>query len=448
MDATNRKKVIVVGGGFGGLQATRSLRRADVDVTIIDRRNFHLFQPLLYQVATGGLSPANIAAPIRSMFRRQKSVKVLLGEVVAMDPQKKTVEVHSTEPDKSKTQIKTLSYDWLIVAAGATHSYFGNDQWEEFAPGLKTIEDATEIRRRVLAAFEAAEFELDPKRRDELLTFVVVGGGPTGVELSGAISELSRRTLLNEFRNIKPEDAKVILVEGQDRVLATFAPKLSHKAGESLKQLGVDLRLSAHVTSILRDQVTLKFIADGSETTIATRTVLWAAGVAGAPLGKHLAEATGITLAHGGRVPTQGDLSIDGHPEIFVIGDLASCVGKDSRPLPGVAPVAIQQGSYVGRLIKRQLKGKSNFKPFHYSDKGSLATIGRSNAIADLGYFKFSGFFAWVLWLFIHIATLAKFDNRVLVFLQWAWNYMTFNRAARLITNPDQIGGEIQKLEK
>ena len=447
MSSTNRKKVIIIGGGFGGMQAAKSLKRADVDITIIDRRNFHLFQPLLYQVATGGLSPANIAAPIRAIFRRQKNAMVLLGEVVAVDPLQRTVEVHSTEPGELETQSHTLNYDFLIVAAGATHSYFGNDQWEENAPGLKTIEDATEIRRRVLAAFEAAEVEPDSKRRDELLTFVVVGGGPTGVELSGAISELSRHTLLHDFRNINPEHAKVILVEGHDRVLATFAPKLSLKAEASLKKLGVDMRLSAHVTSILPDQVTLKLKSDGSEVTIATRTVLWAAGVAGVPLGKKLAEATGVTADRGGRVPVQADLTIEGHSQIFVIGDLASCKDEEGKPLPGVAQVAMQQGSYASRSIVSQLKGTPNSKPFHYSDKGSLATIGRSKAIADLGFLKFSGFFAWVLWLLVHIATLAKFSNRVLVLFQWAGNYLTFNRSARLITETEQVGREIQKME-
>ena len=442
MNSTNRKKVIIVGGGFGGLHAGRSLKRADVDVTIIDRRNFHLFQPLLYQVATGGLSPANIAAPIRSIFRRQKNAKVVLGEVVGVDPAQKTVEVHSMEPGESETQSQTLSYDWLIVAAGATHSYFGNDQWEETAPGLKTIEDATEIRRRVLAAFEAAEVESDPKRRDELLTFVVVGGGPTGVELSGAISELSRHTLLHDFRNIEPDHAKVILVDGNARVLAHFAPKLSHKAEVSLEKLGVDMRLEAHVTSILPSQVTFKSKVDGSETTIATRTVLWAAGVAGVPLGKTLAETTGVTADRGGRVPVQADLTIEGHPEIFVIGDLAACKDKDGKPLSGVAQVAMQQGGFASRSIKLELKGRSNTKPFRYSDKGSLATIGRRKAIADLGFLKFSGFFAWMLWLFVHIVTLAKFSNRVLVLFQWAWNYLTFNRSARLITNTEHLGRE------
>ena len=440
MNSTIRKKVIIVGGGFGGLQAAKTLKRADVDVTIIDRRNFHLFQPLLYQVATGGLSPANIAAPIRSITRRQENAKVVLGEVVAVDPTQKTVEVHRTEPGEAETQTQMLNYDWLIVAAGATHSYFGNDQWEDIAPGLKSIEDATEVRRRVLAAFEAAEVEPDIQRRDELLTFVVVGGGPTGVELSGAVSELSRHTLLHDFRNIEPDHAKIILVDGNQRVLSNFAPKLSHKAEASLKQLGVDMRLEAHVTSITPDRVILKSKSDGSETIIATRTVLWAAGVAGVPLGKTLAQATGVEVARGGRVPVGADLTIAEHPEIFVIGDLASSLDENGNPLPGVAQVAMQQGAYVSRSILNQLQGQPASKPFRYSDKGSLATIGRRKAIADLGFLKFSGFFAWVLWLFVHVATLAQFSNRVLVLFQWAWNYMTFNRAARLITNTERIG--------
>ena len=442
INSANRKKVIVIGGGFGGMSAARTLKRADVDVTIIDRRNFHLFQPLLYQVATGGLSPANIAAPIRSIFRRQKNAKVVLGEVVAVDPQLKTVEVQSTEPGVMDIQSQTLSYDWLIVAAGATHSYFGNDQWEDIAPGLKTLEDATEVRRRVLSAFEAAEVETDTERRGEFLTFVVVGGGPTGVELSGAISELAQHTLRHDFRNIDPEHAKIILVEGEERVLSMFAPTLSHKAETSLKKLKVDMRLGAHVISVMPDQVTIKFKSDSSEVIIPTRTVLWAAGVAGVPLGKTLAEATKVDAARGGRVPVQPDLTIEGHPGIFVIGDLASCKGENDKPLPGVAQVAMQQGKYASKSILNELKGRSKAKPFRYSDKGSLATIGRSKAIADLGFMKFSGFFAWVLWLFVHVATLAVFHNRILVLFQWAWNYLTFNRAARLITETERVGRE------
>ena len=442
MSSGNRKKVVIVGAGFGGMHAARALRKADVDVTVVDRRNFHLFQPLLYQVATGELSPANIASPIRSFFRRQDNATIVLGEVVAVDPEKRCVEVHSSEPGETEMQIQSLSYDWLIVAAGATLSYFGNDQWEKIAPGLKSIENATRIRRRVLAAFEAAEVEPEVKRRDELLTFVVVGGGPTGVELAGAISELSRQTLLHDFRNIEPDHAKIIIVDGHERVLANFAPKLSHKAEEGLERLGVQMQLNTHVTSIEPDQVTLKSKADGAETVIHSRTVLWAAGVAGVPLGKTLADATGVTADRGGRVPIEKDLTIAGHPEIFVIGDLASLADKDGKPLPGVAQVAIQQGHYASRSIAGQLQGKPLTKEFRYRDRGSLATIGRRKAIADLGKLKFSGYFAWLLWLLIHIATLSKFQNRILVLFQWAWTYLTFNRSARLITELDSGSNE------
>ena len=433
----NRKRVVIIGGGFGGLHAARALKRADVDVTLVDRRNFHLFQPLLYQVATGGLSPANIAAPIRAMLRRQKNAAVVLGEVVSVNPSQKSIEIHRIEPGEDQPQIKILGYDWLIVAAGATHSYFGHDDWEKLAPGLKTIEDATEIRGRVFSAFEAAEQEPDPQRRAELMTFVIVGGGPTGVELAGAIAELARRTLRDDFRNINPPDAKIIIVDGQERMLASFIPELSHKAEAALARLGVEMRTQTQVTAIHEDSVDLRF---GEEpATILTRTVLWAAGVAAVPLGRTLANATGVVVDRGGRVPTQPDLSIAGYPDIFVIGDLASHVDGAGKPLPGVAPVAIQQGNYVGRLIADDQLGKQKPGPFEYKDKGSLATIGRSAAVADLGKLKFSGFFAWVLWLVVHIMSIAQFQNRILVLLQWAWNYFTFNRSARLITQADQF---------
>lgn len=424
--------MIIVGGGFGGLKAARSLRRANVDVTLVDRRNFHLFQPLLYQVATGGLSPANIAAPIRSVLRRQKNVNVVLGTVVDIDPVGKTVRIESAEPGESELQTTSLSYDRLIVAAGATHSYFGHDEWEAVAPGLKTIEDATEIRGRVFAAFEAAEQEQDADRRRELMTFVVVGGGPTGVELAGAIAELARKTLRHDFRNINPPDARIILVDGQDRMLATFPPELSQKAHASLKRLGVESRTGMMVTAIHEDRVEL--VSAGQPETIATRTVLWAAGVAGVPLGRIIAAATGLETDRAGRVPVQQDLSVAGFPELFVIGDLAMFTHQTGKPLPGVAPVAIQQGKYVGQLIKWQLKGKLPPKPFAYRDQGSMATIGRSAAVADLGWMKCSGFFAWIMWLLVHIMSIAQYQNRVLVLMQWAWNYFTFNRSARLIT--------------
>ncbi|MFT5303714.1 MAG: NADH dehydrogenase [Mariniblastus sp.] len=422
-----------MGGGFGGLQAARALKRTDVDVTLVDRRNFHLFQPLLYQVATGGLSPANIASPIRSILRRQKNASVVLGEVVSVDPIQNSVEVHYWNPGDDQTQIKAISYDWLIVAAGATHSYFGHDEWEDLAPGLKTIEDATEIRGRVLSAFEAAEQEPDPQRRAELMTFVIVGGGPTGVELAGAIAELARRTLRDDFRNINPPDAKIMIVDGMERILANFAPELSHKAEVFLGRLGVELQTGTHVTAIRDDAVEIS-IGD-EHSTLRTRTVLWAAGVAAVPLGRTLASATGVEADRGGRVPVQSDLSVTSHQDLFVIGDLASCRDAAGKPLPGVAQVAMQQGKYVGRLISNQVRGKPKPNPFAYKDKGSLATIGRSAAVADLGKMKFSGFFAWLLWLLVHIMSIVAFQNRVLIFFQWAWNFATFNRSARLITD-------------
>lgn len=424
--------MLIVGGGFGGLNAARSLRRENVDVMLVDRRNFHLFQPLLYQVATGGLSPANIAAPIRAILRRQKNVSVVLGEVVSVDPVAQTIDVHSAEPGQLEPQVETLTFDWLIVAAGATHSYFGHDHWERLAPGLKTIEDATRIRGRIFAAFEAAEQELDLQRRQELMTFVIVGGGPTGVELAGAITELARHTLRYDFRNINPPDARIIIVDGQQRMLASFTPELSQKAERSLKRLDIEMRTRTTVTAIHEDSVELK--TGEQSTTIRTRTVLWAAGVGAVPLGRTLATATGVEADRAGRVPVRGDLSIEGYPNIFVIGDLASFTQQTGKPLPGVAPVAMQQGKYVGKLISTQLRDKPPPNPFRYRDKGSLATIGRSAAVADLGRLKFSGFFAWLLWLLVHIMSIAQFQNRVLVFFQWAWNYVTFNRSARLIT--------------
>lgn len=432
MTDPSRKKVIIVGGGFGGLNAARSLRNVDVDVTLIDRRNFHLFQPLLYQVATGGLSPANIAAPIRTILRRQQNANVFLGEVVSIDPLAGTVEACRVEPCEKDSQVVTLPFEWLIVAAGATHSYFGHDEWEPFAPGLKTIEDATQIRGRIFSAFEAAEHEPDPQRREELMTFVIVGGGPTGVELAGAIAELARKTLSHDFRNINPAHAKIILVDGQDRMLSNLTPKLSRKAESSLRRLGVELKIGTTVTAV--HETSVDIVTGGASSAIRTRTILWAAGVAAVPLGRSMAKATGVETDRAGRVPVQDDLSIAGYPNIFVIGDLARFLHQTGQPLPGVAPVAIQQGKYVGRLISNQLRGKPKPPPFVYRDRGSLATIGRSAAVADLGKLEFSGFFAWLLWLFIHIMSIAQFQNRVLVFFQWAWNYLTFNRSARLIT--------------
>jgi NADH dehydrogenase len=424
--ADSRHRVVIVGGGFGGLYAARRLKHAPVSVTLIDRRNFHLFQPLLYQVATGGLSPANIATPLRALLRRQRNTEVLLAEVTGIDVPGRRVLLRET----------AIPYDTLIVATGSRHAYFGHDEWEPFAPGLKTIEDATDIRRRVLLAFEAAERETDPARRRAWLTFVLVGGGPTGVELAGAVAELARHTLRGNFRHIDPADALILLVEGADRVLPTFPPRLSEKAARALARLGVTVRTKALVTNVQPDHVEIRS-GDHTER-IAARTALWAAGVQASGLGKVLAEATGAALDRAGRVAVQPDLTLPGHPEIFVIGDLALFTHQTGKPLPGVAPVAMQQGRYAADAIQRRLRGQS-VPPFHYRDKGSLATIGRSAAVADLGWLRISGFLAWLLWLFVHLMYLIQFQNRLLVLLQWAWNYFTRNRAARLITGEQRL---------
>jgi len=402
----NRQRVVIIGGGFGGLAAARELRGAEVDVTLIDRRNFHLFQPLLYQVATGGLSPANIAMPLRTILKRQKNTQALLGEVVSIDAAQHKVVLADGQ----------IEYDWLIVAAGVRHHYFGNDHWESLAPGLKTIEDATEIRRRILTAFESAERESRPEEIERWLTFVVIGGGPTGVELAGTIGELSRHTLKNEFRHIDSARARVLLVEGVDRVLPTFPSDLSEKAGASLARLGVDVRTNVRVTKIENESITLT--SSKGEETIATRSVFWAAGVRASPLGKAVADATGAELDRAGRVVVEADCSVKGHSEILVIGDLANYCHGTERPLPGVAPVAGQQGTYVAQLIKRRLRG-GLVAPFRYIDRGNMATIGRAAAVAQVGKMHFSGFPAWVAWLFIHLLFLIGFQNRLLVLLQW-----------------------------
>jgi NADH:ubiquinone reductase (H+-translocating) len=418
-------QVLVIGGGFGGLNVTRKLRRAPVEVTLVDRRNFHLFQPLLYQVATGGLSPANIAAPLRSVFRKQANAEVLLGEVVEINAAEKKVILRDG----------SLPYDTLVVATGVSHQYFGHDEWEPFAPGLKTVEDATAIRRKVLAAFEEAERESDPARIRAWLTFVIVGGGATGVELAGTLCELARETLRGNFRRINPADAEVILVEASDRVLPSFAPQLSAKALVSLEKLGTQVRLKHRVTNIQPDFVTVETGPAGATNSenIPTRTVLWAAGVQASPLGKAVAAATGAQLDRSGRVTVQPDCSIPGHPEIFVIGDLANITGSDGKPLPGVAQPAIQEGRYVAKLIAARLRGKT-LPPFKYRDLGSLATIGRHAAVADLGGVKISGWLAWWIWLVIHLMNIVQHQSRVMVLLQWGWTYFTRNRAARLIT--------------
>ena len=402
-------RVVIVGGGFGGLYAAKALRRAPVRITMLDRRNYHLFQPLLYQVATAALNPSDIAYPIRSVVAHQKNTTVLLGEATAIDVQKKIVKLVDGE----------VAYDYLIVATGATHSYFNHPEWEPHAPGLKGIEDALEIRRRVLLAFEAAEREVDPERQKAWLTFVIVGAGPTGAELAGALSEIARHTMIRDFRRIEPASARVIVIEGKERVLPTYSPDLSKKAEEQLRRLGVEVITNAIVTRIDDHNV---FIGDKP---IPTRTVLWAAGVQASPLARTL----GVPLDRAGRVLVNDDLTLPGHPEVFVIGDLAAM----RVPLPGVAQVAMQGGVHAARSIEGDLAGKPR-QPFHYRDKGSLATIGRAAGVADLGRIHLSGFPAWFIWLTVHIFFLIGFRNRLLVLLQWAWAYVTYQRGARLIT--------------
>lgn len=417
--------IVIIGGGFGGLYAASRLKNAPVEVTLIDRRNHHLFQPLLYQVATGTLSPADIATPLRSLLKGQRNARVLLGEVIGFDVANKQVILRDG----------TVSYDKLIVAAGSGKNYFGNDAWMEKALGLKTIEDATEIRRRILMAFEAAERTTDPDKLRAWLTFVVIGGGPTGVEMAGALAEIAHETLKDEFRSINPSDARIILVQSGSRILPTYPPELSAKAVAALEQMGVEVLTGRRVTDVQERGVIL--ISDDGEEHIAARTILWTAGVQASPLGKSLAKATGAEVDRGGRVIVEPDLSVPGHPDIFVIGDLGHYAHQTGEPLPGVAQVAIQQGRYVADLIKRQLAGR-RVLPFRYKDRGSLATIGRGKAIADLGRVRLTGWLAWEIWLYIHLMYQIDVENRVLVFVQWFWNFVTRRRSALLITDRDQ----------
>jgi NADH:quinone reductase (non-electrogenic) len=422
MAASVAHRVVIIGGGFGGLYAAQALKHAPVQVTLVDRRNFHLFQPLLYQVATGALSPANIAAPLRAILKRQKNAHVLLAEVTDIDVPGRHVILSDG----------AISYDTLIVATGVRHHYFGNERWAALAPGLKTVEDATEIRRRILLAFEAAEREPDAEQRSAWLTFVIVGAGPTGLELAGALGEISLHTLREDFRSINPAEARIVLVEAADRVLPPYPPVLSAKAARAVERLGVAVQTGATVTAIDTDSVTVR--RGISEERIPTRTVLWAAGVQASPLGHVLEERAGATVDRAGRMIVEPDLSVPGHPEILVIGDLAHYRHQTGSPLPGVAPVAMQQGRYVAGLIERRLQQQPT-PPFRYRDRGSMATIGRGAAVADLfGRVRFNGFLAWLAWLFVHLMYIVEFDNRLLVLTQWAWNYFTWNRGARLIT--------------
>jgi NADH dehydrogenase len=419
-------RVVIIGGGFGGLYLAKALRRAAVGATLIDRCNYHLFQPLLYQVATGGLSPANIAAPLRAVLRRYQNARVLMAEARGFDLVGRRVLLDDGE----------IGYDTLVVAAGAVNSYFGHDQWAQFAPGLKTVEDATEIRRRAFLAFEAAERATDAEEVHRWLRFVVVGGGPTGVELAGALAEIARDTLRDQFRSFDPAKADITLLEGADRVLPPYPPELSASAQRQLEQLGVKVITGAMVANIGPDTVTYR--RDDNEETIVARTILWGAGVKGSPLGAELAHAAGVELDRSGRVPVEPDLTVAGHPEVFVIGDLALALDGEGKPLPGIAPVAIQQGKHVAKTIRARLAGKA-IAPFKYSDYGTMATIGRHRAVAVMGPLRFSGYFAWMAWLFVHLMYIVQFQNRVLVLVQWAWNYVTWNRAARLITGGSQV---------
>ena len=413
-DLEARPRVIIVGGGFAGLQAAKALADAPVRITLVDRRNHHLFQPLLYQVATAALSPADIAQPIRSVLRGQPNVEVVLAEVETIEPSTREVVL---------ADVGRLPYDYLILAAGANHAYFGHDEWEPYAPGLKTLEEALDIRRRILVSFEEAEREPEPARRKALMTFVVVGGGPTGVEMAGAIAEIARFSLARDFRHIDTRDAKVILVEASNTLLAAFPERLSRHALQDLKRLGVDVRFGKPVTAISPDSVTV-----GDEI-IPARTVVWAAGVRASPLGRSL----GVELDRAGRVPVNPDLSVPGHPEIFVIGDMASLADPRGRPLPGVAQVAMQQGAWAAANILRAIEGNPA-RPFRYRDLGNMATIGRNSAVADVRGLRLTGFIAWLAWAVVHILNLIGFRNRVLVALQWLWDYLTFQRGARLIT--------------
>lgn len=418
--AENRPHIVIVGAGFGGLQAARKLAKLPVKITIVDRKNHHTFQPLLYQVATAGISPGEIAAPIRWIMRGRKNVEILLGEVIGFDLQRRLVKLSDIE----------IPYDYLIVAAGARHSYFGHDEWAPLAPGLKTIEDALEMRRRILLAFELAERATLSGEPEPPLNFVIVGAGPTGVELAGTLAEIARQVLRDEFASIDPRHTRIILLEGGPRILPAYEPDMSASAVRQLEKLGVEVRASALVTNIEPGAVYV-----GAER-IPAAVVLWAAGVQASSLGKKL----GAQVDRAGRVPVAPDLTLAGHPEVFVIGDLATLKDKNGNLLPGVAPVAMQEGRFVAKTIGRDLKQEPR-KDFHYFDKGSLATIGRAAAVAQIRKVHISGYLAWLSWLFVHIFFLIGFRNRIIVMIQWAWSYVTYERGARLITGKNDLPG-------
>jgi NADH:ubiquinone reductase (H+-translocating) len=433
--STSTHRVVVVGGGFGGLQAVRKLRRTAVGVTLVDRQNYTLFQPLVYQVATGGLSPAEIAAPLRSVFRRQRNVEVLLAEVTGFDLERREIALDDLPNGGSR---RTLGYDTLVVAGGSRYSYFGHDEWQEHAPELKSLEGALDIRSRILAAFEAAAVEPDPDRRNSWLTFVVVGAGPTGVEMAGQIAELAQQTLRRDFRTIDTRSSRVLLVEALDRVLTTFPTSLSHKAARSLEKLGVT-PLTGHTVVDVSDASVAIRGPEGGVEHVGAHTIVWAAGVTASPLAAELARGAGLEVDRAGRVPVQPDLTLSGHPEVFALGDMVSVYGSNGipSPLPGVAPVAMQQGRYVARVIADRLEGRTR-EPFRYRDKGNLATIGRSKAVADVKGVRLAGFPAWTIWLVVHLVYLIGFENRLLVLLRWSISFVTRNRGARLIVRRDE----------
>jgi len=420
-----RWHVVIVGGGFGGLRAAQALRSARVDVTLIDRRNYHLFQPLLYQVATGSLSPGEIATPLRSVFSRQKNTRVLLGEVVDLDPVSRGVMLADGA---------SFEYDSLIVAAGSQTFYYGHDVWRQWAPGMKSVEEATNIRHKILYAFEVAERLSDPVQRRAWLTFVIVGAGATGVELAGAIGEIARQTLKNDFRSIRPEEAEIILLDGAPRVLPPFPDDLAHKAQRSLEKLGVEVKTGVMVKDVDQQGVTIE-THNGTQR-LNARTVIWAGGVTVSPLGRTVAKRTNAETDRGGRIKVNSDLTVPNYPDIYVIGDLALLQGANGKALPGVAQVAMQQGTYAAKAIVRKLAGETEIKPFKYFDKGDMAVIGRWSAVANIFGAHISGFFAWIIWAFIHMMYLVQFQSRILVFIQWAIQDLTFNRGARLITGP------------
>jgi NADH:quinone reductase (non-electrogenic) len=422
---SNRWRVIIVGGGFGGLRAAQALKSAPVDVTLLDRRNYHLFQPLLFQVATGSLSPGEIAAPLRSVLSRQKNTRVLLGEVVDLDPLSKRVLLADGA---------SFEYDLLIIAAGSQTSYYGHDTWREWAPGLKSVEEATNIRRKILYTFEVAERIADPVQRRAWLTFVIVGAGATGVELAGAIGEIARQTLKHDFRSIRPEEAEIMLIDGAPRVLMPFPEDLAQKAARALAKLGVQVKTGVMVKDIDKGGVTIEM--NNRTDRLAPRTVIWAGGVTVSALGRTVANRTKADTDRGGRIKVNPDLTIANYPDIYVVGDLALALGPNGTPLPGVAQVTMQQGTYAAKAIVRKVQGATALQPFKYFDKGDLAVIGRAAAVANIFGLHISGLPAWLVWAFIHLMYIVQFQSRILVFIQWAIQDLTFSRGARLITGP------------